>query len=276
MQTSRAWGETLRRALPLTGKGLIFIAVGLLLVGWLWNTPAGLLGKADALGYAVCHRIDVRSFHMGERQLPLCARCTGMYLGAMLGMVFQAVISKRRAGMPPWRVLVFLGVLFVAFGVDGVNSFLHLFPGAPSLYEPSNLLRLLTGTGMGLAIALVLYPAFNQAVWRVVDPAPAVSGLRHFLLILGLALGMDWLVWIENPLLLYVFALISAVGVLVLLTMVYSLFWLIILRKENSYQWLTQMTFPLVAGFGVGLSQIALFDLARFALTGTWDGFHLG
>jgi uncharacterized membrane protein len=276
MQTTRTWGETLRRALPLTGKGLIFIAVGLLLVGWLWNTPAGLLGKADALGYAVCHRIDVRSFHMGERQLPLCARCTGMYLGAMLGLVFQALTSKRRAGMPPWRVLVLLGVLFVAFGVDGVNSYLHLFPGAPSLYEPSNLLRLLTGSGMGLAIALVLYPAFNQAVWRVVDPTPAVSGLRYFLLIFGLALGMDWLVWIDNPLLLYVFALISAAGVLVLLTMVYSLFWLIILRKENSYQWLSQMAFPLVAGFGVGLLQIALFDLARFALTGTWDGFHLG
>ncbi len=177
---SRTWGETLRRALPLTGKGLIFIVVGLLLVGWLLNTPAGLLGKADAIGYAVCHRIDVRSFHLGERQMPLCARCTGMYLGAMLGLVFQALTGKRRAGMPPWRVIVFLGALVLAFGVDGVNSYLHLFPGAPALYEPSNLLRLLTGTGMGLVIALVLYPAFNQAVWQVVDPTPAVGGLRHF------------------------------------------------------------------------------------------------
>jgi hypothetical protein len=26
----------------------------------------------------------------------------------------------------------------------------------------------------------------------------------------------------------------------------------------------------------VALVQIALFALARFALTGTWDGFHLG
>lgn len=281
MQTTRTWGDALHRALPLTGKGLIFIAVGLLLVGWLWNTPAGLLGKADALGYAVCHRIDVRSFHMGERQLPLCARCTGMYLGAMLGLVFQAFSGRRRAqghpaGMPPVRVLIFLVVLVVAFGVDGVNSYLHLFPGAPSLYEPSNLLRLLTGTGMGLTIALVLYPAFNQAVWQSVDPAPAVSGLRSFLLTIGLALVLDWLVWIENPLLLYGFALVSAAGVLVLLTMVYSLFWLIILRKENSYQWLYQMVLPLVGGFGIALLQIALFDMARFALTGTWDGFHIG
>jgi uncharacterized membrane protein len=276
MQTTRTRGEALRNALPLTGKGLIFIAVGLLLVGWLWNTPAGLLGKADALGYAVCHRIDARSFHLGERQVPLCARCTGMYLGAMLGLVFQAFTGKRRAGMPPRRVLVFLGALVLAFGVDGVNSYLHLFPGAPALYEPSNLLRLLTGSGMGLALAPVLYPAFNQAVWQQVDPTPSVSGVRHFLLILGLALALDWLVWIENPLLLYLFALVSAAGVLVLLTMVYSLFWLLIFRKENTCQRLSQMVLPLVGGFGVALLQIALFDLARFALTGTWDGFHLG
>jgi uncharacterized membrane protein len=276
MQTTQTWGEALRRALPVTGKSLILLAVGLLLVGWLLNTPAGLLGKADALGYAVCHRIDVRSFHLGERQLPLCARCTGMYLGAMLGLVFQALTGKHRAGMPPWRVLISLGALFIAFGVDGVNSYLHLFPGAPALYEPNNLLRLLTGTGMGLTIALVLYPAFNQAVWRVVDPTPALKGVGSFLFILGLALALDWLVWVENPLLLYLFALVSAVGVLALLTMVYSLFWLIIIRKENSYQWLSQMALALVGGFGVGLLQIALFDLARFALTGTWDGFHLG
>ncbi len=178
--------------------------------------------------------------------------------------------------MPPWRVLGFLGALVLAFGVDGVNSYLHLFPGAPALYEPSNLLRLLTGTGMGLVIALVLYPAFNQAVWRTVDPTPAVSGLRHFLLVLALALGMDWLVWIDNPLLLYLFALVSAAGVLVLLTMVYSLFWLLIFRKENTCQRFSQMILPLVGGFGVALLQIVLFDLARFALTGTWDGFHLG
>jgi uncharacterized membrane protein len=276
MQTTRTWGEALRSALPLTGKGLIFIAVGLLLVGWLWNTPAGLLGKADAVGYAVCHRIDVRSFHLGERQLPLCARCTGMYLGAMLGLVYQAFTGKRRAGMPPLRVLVLLGVLVLAFGVDGVNSFLHLFPGAPALYEPNNLLRLLTGTGMGLVLALVLYPAFNQAVWQQVDPTPAVSGLRYFLLILGLALVVDWLVWVNNPLLLFLFALVSAAGVLVLLTMVYSLFWLLISRKENTCQRLSHMVLPLVGGFGVALLQIALFDLARFALTGSWDGFHLG
>lgn len=35
--------------------------------------PGGLLDKADKVGYAVCHRITIRSFLIGERQMPLCA-----------------------------------------------------------------------------------------------------------------------------------------------------------------------------------------------------------
>jgi len=61
--------ETKKRSLPK--KGIVVLAVGLLLLGWLLNTPEGLLGKADAVGYAVCHRIEARSFHLGERPIPL-------------------------------------------------------------------------------------------------------------------------------------------------------------------------------------------------------------
>ncbi|MFC1936831.1 hypothetical protein ACFLYP_04105 [Chloroflexota bacterium] len=52
---------------------LMFTAIGLMLVGWLLNTPTGLLGKADAIGYAVCHQIAHRSFHIGDRPISLCA-----------------------------------------------------------------------------------------------------------------------------------------------------------------------------------------------------------
>jgi uncharacterized membrane protein len=260
----------------LSWKKPVYVAVGLLLIGWLLNTPGGLLGKADAIGYAVCHRIDVRSFHLGLRQLPLCARCTGMYLGAMLGLAYQAVVGGRKAGTPPWRVLVVLGLLVAAFGVDGLNSYLHLFPGAPSVYEPQNWLRLLTGTGMGLVIAAALFPAFNQTVWKNWNTKPALSGLRYLAGLLGLALLLDLLVLSGNPLILYPLALISAAGVLVLLTMVYSMVWLMVLKAENLYLKFSQLLLPLSGGFGMALLQIALLDFGRYMLTGTWDGFHLG
>lgn len=252
------------------------LAVGLLLLGWLLNTPGGLLGKADAIGYAVCHRIDLRSFHLGERQLPLCARCTGMYLGAVLGLVYQGVLRRRHGGAPTRAVLAVLALLVIGFAVDGVNSFISFFPGAPILYQPQNWSRLLTGTGMGVAIAAALYPALNQSIWVDWNPRPALPGLRSLGGLLLLGVIVDLLVLSENPLLLYPLALISAGGVLVLLTLVYSMVWLMLFRRENAYFKTQQLLLPLIGGFGLAILQIALLDLARYALTGTWDGFHLG
>lgn len=255
---------------------LVVVGVVLLFVGWLINTPAGLLGKADAVSYAVCHRIDLRSFHLGERQLPLCARCTGMYLGAMVALAFQVITARRRAGVPPKSVLALLAVMALAFVLDGANSFFSLIPGAPTLYQPQNWLRLLTGTGMGIVVAAALFPGFNQTVWKGVDNRPALANMRKFLLLLAIALLFDMLVLSGNPLLLYPLALVSAAGVLVLLTIVYSMVWVLILRAENRYQHFRQLIFPLIGGFGFALLQIVILDIGRYILTGTWDGFHLG
>lgn len=257
-------------------KGLVFAAAGILLGAWLLNTPPGLLGKADAIGYAVCHRIDLRSFHLGERQMPLCARCSGMYLGAMLGLGYQMFIGPRRTGNPPRRVILIMGLLVAAFVVDGLNSFVSLFPGAPSLYPPNNTFRLLTGSGMGLVIALALYPAFNLSVWRETDARATISNFRVFGVLILMALLLDLVVLTENPLVLYPLALVSALGVIILLTMVYTMLWLMIFKAENRYNRINQLVIPLIGGFIVGLVQIGLLDLVRYLLTGTWDGFHLG
>jgi uncharacterized membrane protein len=267
-------GQQSKRSISAKVSLLVILAV--VLVVWLINTPPGLLGKADAIGYAVCHRIAVRSFFLGERQLPLCARCTGMYLGAMLGLTFQQVIGRRRSGMPAWPVLLVVVLFFFAFIVDGGNSFLSIIPQAPHLYPPNNTLRLFTGTGVGLAIAILLYPAFNSTVWREQDSRPAISGFLALLGLIGLAILLDLIVLLRNPLILYPLALISAAGVVILLTMVYTMLWLAILKSENRYNQPKELLFPVLAGLLIALIQLAVFDLLRFWMTGTWEGFHLG
>jgi len=255
---------------------LIYAGAGLLLLSWLVYTPPGLLGKADAIGYAVCHRIDLRSFHLGDRPLPLCARCTGMHLGALLGLGYQAVFSRRRTGLPPLWISIVLGLFAVGFAFDGLNSFASLIPGLPTLYTPTNSLRLFTGTGMGLGIAAMLFPAFNQTAWRDWQPGPALGNSRLLGGLLVLALVLDWMILSENPLVLYPLALLSAAGALLELTMVYSMIVMMVLRIENRFLRPIQMLLPLAGGFGMGLLQIAGLDLIRYWLTGTWDGFHLG
>lgn len=272
------------------GKRGLILVVLLLILGWLLYTPEGLLGKADAVGYAVCHRFDFRSFHLGDRQMPLCARCSGMYLGAVLGMVYMGLLSKRKAGYPGLTVSVVYGVMFLGFAIDGANSLLNLVITEDmarvspqlyqwlswlSLYQPSNLFRLLTGTGMGLVMAGVLYPSFNQTVWVNIDMSPVVPGIKYLLPLIGSAILVDLVVLSENPLLLYPLALISAGGVLLLLTMIYTMLGLMIFRKENQFTQWRQLIYPSFLGFGFALLQIFLIDLLRYSFTQTWGGFPI-
>jgi len=263
----------LTRLYPIL-KVLLVFTVGLVALGWLIYTPPGLLGKADAAGYAVCHRIAVRSFLIGDRPMPLCARCSGMYLGALLGMVYLSFWGKR-AGMPPLKIAIVLGAFVLAFGIDGVNSYAHFFPNAPSLYEPHNWLRLLTGTGIGLGIAAVLVPVIHQTLWRTYDGRPALSGWRPFLLLLALAGLLDLAILSEIPVLLYPLALLSSFSIFLILTLVYTIVWVMVSKSDNRYEHFRQLWVPLLAGFLTALLQIAVLDAGRFLLTGTWAGFSL-
>src|SRR5919106_2715758 len=106
---------------------IVPLAAILVFAVWFSFTPPGLLGKADAIGYAICHRIDERSFHIGERQLPLCARCTGEFYAAAISLIFFAIVSPKKSGMPGWRLGAPLLFFLAAFAIDGTNSFLYLF-----------------------------------------------------------------------------------------------------------------------------------------------------
>src|SRR5512139_3814251 len=106
-------------------RWLIPIAAAIALVAWFYIAPEGALGKLDAIGYAVCHRIDARSFHIGDDQLPLCARCTGEFFSAGTALIFMALVSGKRSKLPSRGIIAILILFFLAFGIDGSNSYLY-------------------------------------------------------------------------------------------------------------------------------------------------------
>lgn len=268
-------GNVLRWFVPL--------AAILVLAGYVFITPPGLLGKLDGIGYAVCHRIDERSFHLFGRQLPLCARCTGEFNAAAITFIFLGFVSRKRTSMPLRGILAVLALFFVAFAVDGSNSYLYLlkqvYPGflpqIPNIYVPNNTLRLFTGSGMGVAIASILYPVVNQTLWQKADARPALTW-KEFGWLLGTVLLFDFGILSEQPVVLLPVAFLSVLGVLVLLITVFSIVWVIIMRQENTFEKLTQLWLPASAGLTLAFLMISAIDLLRLHLTGTWGGFPLG
>jgi uncharacterized membrane protein len=256
------------------------LAAVIALAAWFYVAPEGALGKLDAIGYAVCHRIDARSFHIGDRQLPMCARCTGEFFSAGITLLFMGFVSGRRSRLPSRAIIGVLVVFFLAFGIDGSNSLLYLMkqtaPGSleqiPNLYVPNNTLRLFTGSGMGITLAAILYPIVNQTLWREPDDRFAL-GWKSFGLLLTLIIGLDLLILTEHPLIMYPAAYISALGVLSLLITVFGVLWITIMRTDNTFEHPRQLWLPAASGLTLALLLVVGIDLFRFAFTGTWNGF---
>jgi uncharacterized membrane protein len=262
----------LNLSVPWIRSTMIIIAV-LVLGAWLVLTPSGLLGKADAVGYAVCHRIDLRSFHLGERQLPLCVRCSGTYMGVLLSLGFYFLVRPKASGFPSWKLAIPLFLFVGIFGIDGLNSYLHLFPNAPHVYPPSNDNRLITGMFFGIALASLAYPGFSQSVWKQPAKEPALRSARDLLTLVVPGIGLILLIQTENPLILYPLAILSSMGVIVLLSMVYAMVVLMVTRRENKITAWREMVLPLLGGLVLTIIQIGLIDFGRHLLTGTWSGF---
>jgi uncharacterized membrane protein len=259
------------RSQTAAGAGII---LGVILLGvWLLETPAGLLGKADAIGYAVCHRIDLRSFHLEGRTLPLCARCTGTYLGVGVAFLAFGLVRGRTGLYPSRKILIPLGVFASLWVIDGINSALDLFPFANSVYPPSNTLRLMTGTFFGIALASVVYPGFHQAAWDSPLDEPPV---RSWVDLIGLGvLGSLIILTVEteNPLLLYPLALMSAGMVLVLLTMMYAILFMWWFKRENMAKRWFDLVPALTFGLALSILHIGVFNLIRYSIFQTWSGF---
>lgn len=257
---------------------ILLILFSLLVLGaWLANTPGGLLGKADAVGYAICHRLPSHSFFIQERPVSLCARCSGQYLGLVVGLIYLFLVAKKRAGAPQWTVIVLLGLIFLAYLADALNSLVHFAHWEDlTLYNPRNDLRLITGVGVGLDISLMVYILFQRTVWKRFSPQAILKGFREWagfflsgaLVTAAFLSGRSWI--------LYPLTLVSALGVLTLLTLLYGLIWIIFFGMENKARRFSDLIWPLLGGFLTALLQIAGMDLLRYGLTGTWSGFHIG
>jgi hypothetical protein len=185
--------------------------------------------------------------------------------------------------MPGWKLGAPLLLFFIAFGIDGTNSYLYLIKqtadtalnNIPNLYIPNNTLRLFTGSGMGIALASILFPAFNQSAWKESDLRPALDW-RKLGILIGIILLVDLAILSEHPAILYPAAILSVLGVLALLVMVFSMVWVLIMRQENMFTDLRGMWIPLLAGTTLAFLMITAIDLHRLRLTGTWGGFPLG
>ena len=232
--------------------------------------PKPLLESLDLVGYAVCHRIPDRSFFIAQIQLPLCARDTGMFSSALLGIVSFAVVQRKRVALFPRRpYLLLLAAFFLIWAFDGFNSYMLLLRGQVFIYQPQNWLRLVTGAFMGVTLSTFVVPLFNSAVWQpdLAVNEPSVTSWSTVVRLCAIAVGIIALVLWQPDFLYGPIALISTLGVITLLMVVNALLVILLLKREARNERWSQLVLPLVAGVFFTFTEIMVIDIVRAALT---------
>jgi uncharacterized membrane protein len=130
--------------------------VGFLLVaaGWVALllaapvTTAPLSGLTYLFGALICHQRPERSFHVAASQLPVCARCLGLYVGAAAGaLMFFATASRMWCTRSRLRTLVLAAALPTA-----VTWTIEVL----GLWSPGNIVRFAGALPLGAAVALTV------------------------------------------------------------------------------------------------------------------------
>jgi uncharacterized membrane protein len=247
----------------------LFLVVALMVIlTLLLSPPWTVLGKTKLVGYAICHQIPERSFHIAGHQLPLCARCTGIYLGALMGFSLMTVWGRRRAAsLPPTPIALTLVAFIVLLGIDGLNSYLTFFPHMPHLYQPQNWLRLTTGTLEGLALSSFVYPVLNYSLWRDSVDSPSVRNFKELAMMVAVAGVVVVLVLLELPPLLYPLAILSTLGVLIMLGSVNTMIVLALTRREATALGWQQTVLPVTIGLAFAFLEIGGMNALRAVAT---------
>ncbi len=106
-----------------------------------------------AIGSVICHQLPDRSFFIDGRQLPVCARCTGLYLGGAAGFVaWWAIKAGRR--WRPIKVMPRRAIAIVA--IAAVPTIVSFASGVLDVWDGSNATRAVLAVPLGLAAGAVV------------------------------------------------------------------------------------------------------------------------
>jgi len=94
----------------------------------------------------ICHQRAARSFHLAGVQLPVCGRCTGLYVSGAFGALLAWVVSRRPRVPSNTRRMLLLASIPTALSIALEWS---------GIIDPSNVGRALAALPLGATAAWV-------------------------------------------------------------------------------------------------------------------------
>jgi len=125
----------------------------------------------------------------------------------------------------------------------------------------------------GLTMITVVLPVFNATMWHAPRSAAPLASLKELAALVIIAALVAVLALIDAPALRVIFALLSVTGIVLMFALIGAVLFVTVTRRENRARSWRDLAVPGLAGLAFAIALIGAIDLARYALTGTWEGF---
>ena len=146
------------RRVWLVSTIIILAIVSLIVIAPLTAATHPQLAKSIYGGFAVlCHQIPERSYFIAGHKFAVCSRCTGLYAGFTLTLLFYPLLRSLRA--TDWPPPVWLVLSAVPMAVDFGLTFL-------GIWENTHTSRLLTGLLLGSVSVFYVMPGLAELATR--------------------------------------------------------------------------------------------------------------
>ena len=111
------------------------------------------LAAMFAIGAVICHQRPERSFFADGHQLPVCARCTGLYLSGAIALLGWWTVKAARQWRP-MPVSPKFALRLVALAA--VPTLLSFAAGALTVWDGSNVVRAMLAVPLGASAGAIV------------------------------------------------------------------------------------------------------------------------
>ncbi len=243
---------------------------------WLWAAVLAVIGVAffgspgdyaatsHAVLHGLCAQTPSHTFMFGDRMLPFDARMTGIYGGLLVTLA--AIVARGglfHYGSPPKRVIALLAGLVALMAIDGFNSLLTDL-GLWHPYQSRNELRVATGYGTGVTLAIMLCWLLASSAWNLGSPRVAIGRFRDLLIpFVGLAVYGALLLagpgWLHFPV-----SMLLVASAWITVTMLLLVIVLLALRLDSQVRQVRQLHVPVAISALLAVSVMVGLASARF------------
>ena len=197
----------------------------------------------------------------------------GIFLGFLCAVGLLGLLGRLRARqLPPGGLGLACWALLALTGLDGLNAFLF-DGGLPHAYAPNTPMRLLTGLGAGIGLALLAVPVVAGVVWKAPSDEPAVDDPTELLAGVAAAGLLGGVLLVGPAPLLWPIALLMLSSVLVAFGL--ANLYLVSLAQPRQATQLSGLRGPLLSSLGLALLELAALSALRGWLSTTY-GFTWG